>query len=147
MREKMDTLEHNTNLAYQIGLRRIALVVDQIHRQMRSHRTLGKLFHLGDHPDQRALLTYFWWTVLGGRELHGADLDLLPSELRSAITPELFREWLDLFCHTARPIIGDELARAWAQKAEQAAHLLLPGCYPQQKLGAPKLVPCFKSAE
>lgn len=142
----MDTREHNTNLAYQIGLRRIALVVDQIHRQMSSHRTLAQLFHLDGHRDLRARLTYFWWTVLGGKELRGANLDLLPSELRSAITPELFREWLGLFCQSARPIIGEDLTRAWAEKAQQAAHLLRGSC-PQQKLGAGKLIPCLKTAE
>jgi truncated hemoglobin YjbI len=146
-KEQMNSLEQNTNLAYQIGLRRIALVVDQIHHQMRSQHTLAELFRLGAHRDQRARLSYFWWVVLGGNELRCSDLNLLPSELRSLITPELFREWLGLFRHTARPIIGEDLTRAWAEKAEEVANLLVPSSCSQQKLCASHLVHCLNTAE
>jgi hypothetical protein len=80
--------EQTSHLAYLIGLCRIALVVDQVQHNMRSHHALAKLFRFGAPPDQRARLTYFWWIVLGGRELRAAALGLLPAELRSAITPK-----------------------------------------------------------
>jgi truncated hemoglobin YjbI len=143
----MEPLKDNTNLAYQIGLCRIALVVDQIDHEMRSHQALAKLFHLGILQDRRACLTYFWWVVLGGKELRCSDLDLLPNELRSAITPQLMREWLALFCHIAWPIIGEQLTRAWAERAEEVFQLMAPGSCSQQKLGTGHLVPCINTAE
>ena len=145
----------NRNLAHEIGLCRIALVVEQVHRNMQRHHALANLFHLlNGNADQRACLTYFWWVVLGGNPLRSVDPDMswgstaethahrvphsqpdgviascpvfateqTPQALRQQINDEVLRGWLALFRHTALPIIGEDLTRAWIEKAERVAH-------------------------
>jgi hypothetical protein len=60
----MHNPRNHRNLAHEIGLCRIALVVEQVHQKMQRHHAVAKIFYLlsGD-ADQRARLTYFWWVV------------------------------------------------------------------------------------
>lgn len=63
----MKGIQVNRSLAYEIGLRRIALVVDQQHRKLKQHPALGEIVTTGrSHEEERARLTYFWWVILGG---------------------------------------------------------------------------------
>ena len=122
----MSNLPQNRSLAYEIGLCRIAMVVDQVHRQMKTHHVLAELFHVrGDWGSRRARLTYFWWVVLGGNKLRAIDLELIPKDVRTGITPELLRDWLALFRQAALPIIGGEFTSAWMGKAERLARKFL----------------------
>jgi truncated hemoglobin YjbI len=63
---------------------------------------------------------------LGGNALRSASPEFatqqIPQALREQISDEVLRDWLALFRHTALPIIGEELTRAWIEKAEPVAH-------------------------
>jgi len=121
----MGELPQNRNLAYDIGLCRIALVVDRVHRQVKTHPVLAEIFHLGgDWGDGRARLTYFWWVVLGGNKLRAIDLELIAKDVHDGINPDLLKEWFILFHNSAVPVIGEELTRAWMGRAERLARKL-----------------------
>lgn len=121
----MSDLRQKRNLAYEIGLCRIALVVDQVHRQIKTHRLLAKIFRLSDNEgEQRARLTYFWWVVLGGNRLRAVDLQVIPKDVLAGNSPELLRDWLAIFYQAAVPILGEEFTRAWMVKAEQLSRKL-----------------------
>ena len=102
------------NLAYEIGLCRIAAVVDHVDRQIRHHGTLVEFLSF-KHKDRRAALTYFWWVVLGGHPLHRTGL---PGE---HISGKALRDWIAVFPRTALPVIGEDLTRAWMQATERLA--------------------------
>ena len=114
----MTDLPHSRNLALDIGLYRIALVVNAVFNQMKTHPAFAALFEVSEcHDDDQACLTYFWWVVLGGNKLSDLDSDVIRGCGRMGISPSLFREWLALFRQTALPIIGTELTDAWMLRA------------------------------
>jgi truncated hemoglobin YjbI len=118
----MITRRPKKQLAYQVGLCRIALVVDGVHRQMKTHPTFVGIFESrGDEGQQRARLTYFWWVVLGGNKLRDMDWEVIAEFARAATSPELLEDWLAMFQGAALPIIGEELAHAWTQRVEDMA--------------------------
>jgi len=113
-------------LAYQVGLCRIALVVEAVHGQMKAQPSFAELFDgSGSEGEHRARLTYFWWVVLGGNTLSYVDWEVVEQLARTVTSPELLGEWLKLFRQAALPIIGEESTRAWAQRVEQLAHKFL----------------------
>jgi hypothetical protein len=59
------------DLAYEIGLYRIALFVHAIHDQMKMQSAFAKLFNV---TGSDARLTYSWWVVLGGNKLSNSGL-------------------------------------------------------------------------
>jgi len=122
----MKNLQQNRALAYEIGLCRIAMVVDRFHNQVKTHPRLGEWFGVSTNwGDQRARLTYFWWVVLGGKKLRAVDFDLIPERVRAGIKSDELREWLALFRLVAVPILGEEFANAWTEKAERLGRRLL----------------------
>lgn len=122
----MSSVRQNKNLAYEIGLCRIAVVVDQVHREMKKHERLEKFFREPENwGDRRARLTYFWWVVLGGNKLRTVALEVIPQRLRVGVSDELLRDWLHVLGNAALPILGEEQTRAWMQRAEQVARTYL----------------------
>jgi len=112
----------NRNFAHEIGLCRIALVVDAVHRQMKTHPKLAEVFAVsGKEGEQRATLTYYWWVVLGGKELSDLPWRVIREVARTGISPELLGDWLTLFRQAALPILGEEFTGAWMQAAERVA--------------------------
>jgi truncated hemoglobin YjbI len=58
----MANFRRSKNLAHEIGLYRIALVVDALHEQTKTRPEFARLFNVsGTDGDQKARLTYFWW--------------------------------------------------------------------------------------
>jgi truncated hemoglobin YjbI len=111
------------DLAYEIGLYRIALVVHAVHDQMKMQSAFARLFNVtGSDDDQKARLTYFWWVVLGGNKLNNRDWAVIRGDARTGISSRLFREWFGLFRQTALPIIGAELTGAWMLRAARLSH-------------------------
>jgi truncated hemoglobin YjbI len=95
------------NLALEIGMYHIALVVNAVLDQMKTQPALATLFDVnGSHSGEKACLTYFWWLVLGGNKLSDLDSDVIRRCGRMGISPSLSREWLALFRQTAPPING-----------------------------------------
>ena len=116
----MNDLQQSKNLAHAIGLYHIALVVNAVYHQMKTHAAFAKHFDVSlSDDDQTAHLLYFWWVVLGGKELSHVDWDVIRRDPRMRISPSLLRYWLALFRRTATPIIGAEFTAAWMREAEQ----------------------------
>lgn len=111
----MADLRQSTNLALEIGLYRIALVVNGVFKQMKNYPEFATLFDVCD--DEKACLTYFWWMVLGGNKLSDLDSEVIRGCPWVGISPTLFREWLALFRQTALPIIGEKLTDGWMLRA------------------------------
>jgi truncated hemoglobin YjbI len=62
----MTDLRHGTTLAHEIGLDRIASVVDTVFNQMKNQPAFASIFNVSEtHDDDKARLTYFWWVALG----------------------------------------------------------------------------------
>jgi truncated hemoglobin YjbI len=111
------------NLANEIGLYRIALVVHAVHEQMKTQSAFKRLFNVtGSDDDQKARLTYFWWVVLGGNKLSDCDWQVIRQDAQTGVGVSAFRDWLALFRQTALPIIGPELTGAWMLRAAQLSH-------------------------
>jgi truncated hemoglobin YjbI len=118
----MAELRQSKNLAFQIGLYRIALVVNAVINEIKTQPALATLFDVGEsHADEKACLTYFWWMVLGGNKLSDLDSEVIRGCGRMRVSSSLFREWLALFCEAALPILGAELTDAWRRRAVQLA--------------------------
>jgi len=118
----MTDLRQNSNLAFRIGLYRIALVVNAVFNEIKTHPAFATLFNVSEsHGDEKACLTYFWWMVLGGNKLSDFDSEVIRGCGRMRISSSLFKEWLALFCQAALPIIGAELTDAWKRRAVQLA--------------------------
>jgi truncated hemoglobin YjbI len=94
----MADLRQSTNLALEIGLYRIALVVNGVFKQMKNHPAFTTLLDVSEsHDDEEARLTYFWFVVLGGNKLSDLDSEVVRGCAWMGISPTLFREWLACF--------------------------------------------------
>jgi hemoglobin len=127
MERKMnsDRQNQNSSLAYQLGVCRIALVVDRFYSQMQAHPTLREPFAVRGHwGDCRARLTYFWWVTLGGNKIPDHDFEMVPSCVRAGLNSEMMREWTTLFRQVARSVVGEQLANAWMEVAERVGRKL-----------------------
>jgi hemoglobin len=113
-------------LAHEIGLYRIAMVVDQFYGQIQARASVEEPFDVvGDWGAHRARLTYFWWVALGGKGLHVVDLDVVARQAQAGISAEHFEDWMTLFRQVALPVIGKELTTAWMERAERLGRRLL----------------------
>lgn len=122
----MQDLQQRRILAHEIGLCRIALVVDQLQSRLQSHPTLAEPFGvIGNWGDHRARLTYFWWVTLGGKNLRGVRCDVVSRLERADVDCEVLKDWMKLFHQVAVPILGEELTRRWMTKAEAVDRRLL----------------------
>ena len=118
----MADLLRRRNLALQIGLYHIALVVNAVFNEMKTQPAFATLFNVSEsHGKEKACFTYFWWMVLGGNKLSDLDSEVIRGCGRMGISSSLFREWLALFRQAALPIIGAELTDAWQRRAVQLA--------------------------
>jgi hypothetical protein len=101
----MADLQQNTNLAHEIGLYRIALVVNAVFNQMKTQPASATL--LGEtENDEKACLTYFWWVILGGSKLSESESEVLRSCSWLGISSTQLKEWIAVFRQTALPIIS-----------------------------------------
>ena len=118
----MADLLRRRNLALQIGLYHIALVVNAVFNEMKTQPAFATLFNVSEsHGKEKACFTYFWWMVLGGNKLSDLDSEVIRGRGRMGISSSLFREWLALFRQAALPIIGAEWTDAWQRRAVQLA--------------------------
>jgi len=114
----MVDVRQNRNLALQIGLYRIALIVNAVLNEMKTQPAFATLFNVSQsHGDEKACLTYFWWIALGGNKLSDLDSEVIRGCERMGISSSLLRKWLALFRQSALPIIGAELTDAWKRRA------------------------------
>ncbi|MGB2623135.1 MAG: hypothetical protein WA857_18975 [Candidatus Acidiferrum sp.] len=122
----MASFRRSKNLAHEIGLDCIALVVDALHEQMKTRPEFARLFNVsGTDGDQNARLTYFWWVALGGNKLSDLEWKVIRENAQVGVSPSVLRDWLELFRKTALPIIGAESTGAWMLRAAQLGRKFL----------------------
>jgi truncated hemoglobin YjbI len=115
----MADLLPSKNLPQKIGLYHIALVVNAVYDQVKTHPAFTAVFDASaSDDDQTARLTYFWWMVLGRNRLSHLAWEVIRRDPRMAISPSLLGIWLALFRETALPIIGADLTSAWMRRVE-----------------------------
>jgi len=102
-----------------MGMCRIAMVVDAVHRQLESLPQLSRaMAPCGTAEEQRAQLTYFWWLTLGGNALDGVECKLLRVFDGSGANRDLLELWLPMLRPAALPILGERLADQWKIEIE-----------------------------
>ncbi len=117
--------ESDISLAHAIGLCRIATVVDQFCDEIASRPGLEEPFRvIGNCPDQKARLTYFWWVTLGGEASQGMECVLVPKQIRAGLAGKLMGEWTALFRRSVRSVVDHELAEAWIERAARLGQSL-----------------------
>jgi hemoglobin len=117
--------ESDISLAHAIGLCRIAKVVDQFCDEIASHPDLEEPFRvIGNCPDRKARLTYFWWVTLGGKTSRGMQCDLVPKHIRAGFAGKLMGEWTTLFRRVACSVLDRQLAEAWIERAARLGQSL-----------------------
>ena len=122
----MTNFRQSKNLAHEIGLYRIASVVEALHEQTKTDPAFARLFNVrGTECDQKARLTYFWWVALGGNKLSDLDWKVIRENAQTGVSPSVFRDWLELFRKTALPIVGAESTGAWMLRAAQLGRKFL----------------------
>jgi hypothetical protein len=114
----MSERRQGRNLAHEIGMCRMAMVVNAVHRQMEGDPQFAQDFAtLGNPDEQRAQLTYFWWVALGGKALRNMDSALTCKFGPKQSNDDSLEHWLAMFRTAALPILGQELTQAWAKQA------------------------------
>ena len=122
----MNLHSNQTVLAHEIGLCRIAKVVDEFYSRVQKHPTLQEPFRVvGNWGDHRARLTYFWWMVLGGKGLGSLHLDVVSKHVRAGFTVELLSDWLTLFREVVHSIVPRDMASAWMDRATRLGKTLV----------------------
>jgi hemoglobin len=122
----MNSHSKQTILAHEIGLCRIAKVVNEFYSRVQQHPTLQEPFRVvGDWGDHRARLTYFWWTVLGGKGLGSLHFNVVPKHVRAGFTVELLSDWLTLFREVVYSIVPRDMAGAWMDRATRLGKSLV----------------------
>jgi truncated hemoglobin YjbI len=122
----MTNFRQSKDLAHEIGLYHIALVVEALHEQTKIDPAFARLFNVGGSEcDQKARLTYFWWAALGSNKLSDLDWKVIRENAQTGVSPSVFRDWLELFRKTALPIIGAESTGAWMLRAAQLGRKFL----------------------
>lgn len=122
----MANFRQSKDLAHEIGLYRIALVVEALQEQTKTDPAFARLFHVrGSEDDQKARLTYFWWVALGGNKLSDLDWKVIRENAQTGVSPSVLSDWLELFRKTALPIVGAESTGAWMLRAAQLGRKFL----------------------
>jgi hemoglobin len=117
--------ESDISLAHAIGICRIATVVDQFCDEIASHPSVEEPFRVvGNCPDQKARLTYFWWVTLGGAAYQGMQCDLVPKHIRAGFKGKLMGEWTALFRRVVYSVVDRQLAEAWIERAARLGQSL-----------------------
>lgn len=124
------------SLAHEIGLRRIALVVDKLCNRLEANPELAEFFRIEGTPlGDRARLTYLWWVALGGHALPEVKLGVELSRLEAEPDFRMLREWINLFHHIAASLIEEELADSWMEEVSgliYAATAANAACRPER---------------
>jgi truncated hemoglobin YjbI len=121
----MKTLAGTIDLAHQIGLIRIALVVDRFYDQLRRRPELAEPFHvMGNCPGRKACVTYFWWVALGGNQVAEIHVAAEPVCELDGAHAGLERESLGLFRGALFSVVDGELAEAWWNEAARMSSSL-----------------------
>lgn len=137
MGAKMRSVQLESNLAFEIGLCRIATVVDRFYDELNDRRDLTEPFRrVGGWPQHKARMTYFWWVALGGNPGSEAHLRMIDPHHRDGFNSRSLDAWMDLFKDVLFTNLKIDLAEAWMQQAEYVkAILLLPG-HPAKSAGS-----------
>lgn len=128
MKREMRVVQLEPNLAFEIGLRRIATVVDSFYCQMMVRSDLKEPFcRVGTWAEHKARMTYFWWVALGGNPGSEEHLRLIDHQREDGFDSGALDGWMQLFAKVVHANLKRGLAEAWIEQAEfLRAVLLLP---------------------
>lgn len=108
------------NIASEIGLERVAAVVDEFYRRVQLDPHLSQPFAVvHDWPVHKQHLTHFWWVSLGGERYADYQYQVPAKHEAAGFTPALLDIWLPLFSATLHDLLPAELALPWLQRAEK----------------------------
>lgn len=108
------------NIASEIGLERVAAVVDEFYRRVQLDPHLSQPFSVvHDWPAHKQHLTHFWWVSLGGERYADYQYQVPAKHEAAGFTPALLDIWLPLFSATLHDVLPAELALPWLQRAEK----------------------------
>lgn len=121
----MYEVQSDMNLAYQIGLCRIAMAVDQFCDQVRANPEVEEPFAANaDWGDYKARMTYFWWVALGGDPIGEFNIEIALKQGRAGQDVEMLRSWMSLFRESAMSVMSKELAEAWMLNVLHLGHAI-----------------------
>ncbi|GAB3243609.1 group III truncated hemoglobin [Chitinimonas naiadis] len=108
------------DIAREIGLEQVRLVVDTFYRRVRAHPLLSVPFaRVHDWPQHLEHLSHFWWVTLGGERYLDYRYAVPQRHAEAGFTPALLVDWLALFHETVREQVAPPLADAWLERAER----------------------------
>ena len=109
----------------------LARLVDRFYAKVRTDDDLGPLFNsaVADWPEHLEKLTAFWSSVMLTSGRYKGSPMAAHLRHRSAIKPEMFDRWLELWIETARETLDEIGAAGVAAKAERIAESLRLGLF------------------
>ncbi|WP_211342548.1 group III truncated hemoglobin [Permianibacter aggregans] len=114
-------------LAEKLGRERVARIVHHFYARVREHPRLKVPFlqHVQDWPQHEAIISHFWWVMLGGEKYLDYRYALPSKHHEAGFTPELLQDWLALFNSTLADFLDDEDRAAWMVHAERIGQSLM----------------------
>jgi hemoglobin len=128
MGARMRPVQLESNLAFEIGLCRVATVVDRFYDELSDRSDLTEPFRkVGGWQQHKARMTYFWWVALGGNPGSEEHLKMIDRQRRDGFNSKSLDAWMRLFSDVVFANVDQVLAEAWMEQAEYLkAILLLP---------------------
>lgn len=110
----------------------IVHMVDRFYEKVRAHSELGPIFDgaIGDHWDEHMPKMYrFWSSVLNTSGMYSGNPMRVHMQLKQAVVPENFGQWLTLFQETLEELFSEEDVTFILKKAENIAQSLSLGMF------------------
>ena len=109
-------------LCDKIGRENVAIVVHDFYGRLQADAMMSPFFaNMGDFTKHEALITDYWWTVLGGKIDGPRPFDMLARHQALNLTMAAFDRWLQVFEATLLTHLSSELAQRWLQMAQGIA--------------------------
>lgn len=111
----------------QIGLEKIAVVVDDFYDRIQHHPTLAQPFsQVHDWAEHKARLSHFWWVSLGGAPYRQDIYRIAEKHMdeKMGMQPALIDDWLALFQETLRDHLPPDQLEPWLQRASHMGRSL-----------------------
>ena len=106
-------------LCDKIGYDRVAAVIHDFYRRLRSDPQLGPVFTaIGEREAHEHKVIGYWWLAMGGRMSEPPVVDMIGAHARVGVTEAQLQRWLVLFGETLRDHLAEELAGQWEQMAQ-----------------------------
>lgn len=136
MEAKLKAVQLESNLAFEIGLCRIATVVDRFYDELNIRPDLTEPFRrVGGWAQHKAHMTYFWWVALGGNPGSEEHVKMIDRQCREGFDSMSLDAWMQLFKKVVLADVKKDLAEAWIEQAEYLKAILLLRACPSKPAG------------